>query len=333
MKEKIINLFKFLFFLGLGFLLIWWSVKDLTDADVAEIKSAFANANYWWIGLSLVAAMASHVSRSLRWQMMLEPVAKKPSFGNILSAVMVNYLANLAFPRLGEAMRCGLIQRYEGIPFEKSFGTLMVERLIDLIILLSLTLFIFLTQFEVLGNFLSERFGMAFNDKIAALTGNIAFLIGLGVLGILGVALVGYLIWRFREQPFIAKIINFGKGFMEGILSVRKVKNLPLFLFHTIFIWAMYIAMTYLCFYSMEATENLGFYVGMAVFVFGGFSILATQGGIGAYQLIVQAVLVLYGVASNPALAFGWLVWSAQTLLVLVAGFIALGALSVMNRK
>ncbi len=332
MNKRLKDILKVTIFLGLGLFLVWWSVKDLSAADWEEMKAAFREANYFWIVLSLIITLASHFSRALRWRMMLQATGNNPSVGNTMSAVMVNYLANLALPRLGEVMRCGVMKQYENIPLSQSVGTLITERVIDVIFLLSFTVIVFFWQFERVGRFLQEKFGAALGAKVENMTSG-SGLIYLGIGFLLFAAVAFWLFKKFQQTALFQRVLETLKGLWEGIISVKNVSNLPLFIFHTFFIWIMYVVMTYVCIFAMDATENVGLGAALAVFVCGGYAILFTQGGIGAYQIIVQAVLILYGVKSNLALAFGWLVWSSQTILVLIGGVIALVALSFLNRS
>ncbi len=333
MNKYLKDILKVAIFLGLGIFLVWWSVKDLSAADWEEMKAAFKEANYFWIFLSILLTMCSHFSRALRWRMMLQAAGdNNPSIANTTSAVMVNYLANLALPRLGEVMRCGVMRRYEGIPLSESVGTLITERIIDVLFLLAFTVIVFVWQFERVGLFLQENLGTALGAKIENLTSGSA-LIYLVIAALIGLGIAFWLFQKFKETALFQRILETLKGLWKGVSSVKNVSNLPLFLFHTFFIWIMYVCMTYVCIFAMEATAHIGIGGALAVFVCGGYAILFTQGGIGAYQLIVQAVLILYGVKSNLALAFGWLVWSSQTILVLVGGVLALVVLSLLNRS
>lgn len=335
MKKQLLNIIQFIVFLGLGVFLVWWSLAGFSEEDKAKMLQSFKEADYIWLLLSVTFAVLSHVSRSVRWQMLLEPVTKRPSFGNAFSAVMINYLANLAFPRLGEITRCAITKKYEDIPVDKAFGTVITERVIDLLILATLCPIVILTQFDVLGGYFNEKVGQPLLEKINNLitTANWTLYIILGIIGLVLVGVIWWLSKNFRQTFLYQKIANFVKGLWDGVQSVRKVKNIPLFIGHSLFIWLMYFAMIYSCFFTTEATTNLGPEVGLAVLVFGTFGIIATQGGIGAYQLIVAGALTLYGVQYELGYAFSWIAWTTQTLLVLVGGLVALAALPIINRE
>ncbi|QQS28286.1 MAG: flippase-like domain-containing protein [Sphingobacteriales bacterium] len=335
MKRHIAKFIKPLFFLGIGLLLVWWSLSGF-DADArSKIADSLQGANYFWVILSLLFALVSHVSRAIRWQMLMEGAAAKPSFINTLLALGVSYLANLAVPRMGEITRCGIISRYEPVPPEKAFGTVITERAIDVATLFLLTFLVVLTQFKVIGKYFEENVSMPLMAKFSGLFLGHAwstyfFLVLLLLLLSAGIL---YLLVKFRQTVVFKKIKSLAKGIGEGVTSVRHVKNLPLLIAHSVFIWFMYFAMIYICFFALTGTSELGPQAGLAVMVMGSFGIIATQGGIGAYQIIVSGVLVLYGVDYMLAYAFSWLAWGAQTLLVIFGGFLAMVALPWVNRK
>lgn len=335
MKRRIANVLKPLLFLGIGLLLVWWSLSGFDTSDKEQILSSIKEANYWWIVASMTFAMMSHISRAMRWQMLMACVAPKPRLINSLLAVSVSYLANLAFPRMGEITRCGIISRYEPVPPEKAFGTVITERIIDVLSLLLLTFAVVITQYKVIGAYFSEKVGVPLMVKFSGFVNSangLTYLFYLLAAGMVA-AVLWWLLRSFRQTVVYQKIISLGKGVAEGVLSVKKVENLPLLIVHSVFIWFMYFAMVYICFFATTGTANLGPQAGLAVMVMGSFGIVATQGGIGAYQIIVAGVLVLYGVEYSLGYAFSWLVWGSQTLLVIIGGFMAMVALPLVNKN
>lgn len=331
-KKLLIKAAQFGIFLGLGIFLVWWAVKDFSAEDKANIFEAFRRANYWWLLPSGIFAIASHLSRAMRWQMMIAPIAHKPRTANAFLAVMIGYLANLAFPRLGEVTRCGVLNRYENIALDKLFGTVITERIIDLIVLLFLTAVVVLTQLNILGSFFATEILTPLQTKITGLFEG-SFLVNLLVIALIGIgfALLFYFMKNWRESLFYQKIKGFMAGIWKGVQSIRQMNNLPLFLGHTVFIWLMYFAMTYICFFVVTETSTLPPKAGLSVMVMGGFAMIATQGGIGAYQLIVAAILTLYSVEYSTAYAFAWIMWTAQTVLLLLFGVLSLAAVPIVN--
>ncbi|OWY21236.1 UPF0104 family protein [Sphingobacteriales bacterium UPWRP_1] len=335
LRRHIANILKPLLFLGIGLLLVWWSLKGFDSDARTKIVLALKEANYFWILVSMGFAILSHISRAMRWQMLIECVAPKPGLTNSFLAVAISYLANLAFPRMGEITRCGIISRYEPVPPEKAFGTVLIERAIDVFTLFVLTLLVVFTQFNVLGNYFTEKVAIPISGKFSALVFGFSLrqYLLLLLLGVLAVLTFLYVTKKFSQTVVYQKIMSTLQGVWEGVLSVRNVYNLPLLIGHSVFIWAMYFAMIYICFFSFDSTRHLGPQAGLAVMVLGSFGIIATQGGIGAYQIIVAGVLALYGVEYTLAYAFSWLVWGSQTVLVLVGGFAAMVALPLLNRQ
>jgi len=297
-------------------------LSKLTNADVQSIKNSFRTANYWWVGLSLLFGILSHLSRAYRWQFLLAPLGYRPKFANSVMTVLLAYLLNLLVPRSGEVARAAGIKKYEGVPFEKAFGTIVAERVADVIMLLGIIGLAFFLQAELISSYLFKDSGEG--SSLFKMT----FFMGLPV--------VGFSLFRYFKKsnhPFISKIINFINGLIEGLISVFKMKNKWSFVFHTVFIWLMYIAMFYAVTFALPETTNLPFTAIIVGFVVGGLSMALTNGGLGTYPIFVASALILYSVDDNAARAFGWIMWTAQTLMVLVFGLLSFLLLPIYNRK
>lgn len=328
MKAKLGSILKIAVSLGLGIFLIWLVYKDLSENDKQEIANAFAKTNYWYLLASCVFGIMSHLSRAWRWKYTLEPVGIHPKFYNSFFTVMVGYLANLAIPRMGEVSRCVVMGRYENVPFSKLFGTLITERIIDMLILLSLIITLFLVEFDVIGGLFFELF-----ERISTKFGNSALLLSLlAIIGSIG-AVVFFRLLKSSQSAFFIKLRTLVEGVTEGIQSIGKMKQKGWFIFHTFFIWFNYIAMASICFFALPETADVPLGAILGSFVIGGVSLLATQGGLGAYPLAVQQILLLYGVGSNVGYAFGWITWTTQTLLILLLGFLSLILLPIFNKQ
>ena len=335
MKKRWFKILNWLLFAGSGVLLVWWSVSGFTAADRDNILNALKNANYFWIFLSVILAALSHLSRAMRWQMLLAPVGTPPSLPNSFMAVMVGYLGNLALPRLGEFVRSAILSRYSDVKPERAVGTELTERAIDMVCLLIATMIMLLTQFSILSAYFNEKIAIPLRQKYATMLSGNQLTTNLLLLG--GIALFGLLSWwllrQFRQTAFYERITQTVIGLWHGIISIRKLNNVPLFIAHSVFIWTMYFMMVYVCFFATEATQHLGLGASMAVLVFGSLGFIATQGGIGAYQLAVTGVLTLYDIPRDLGYAFSWLAWSAQTFLVLVGGLASLTLFPILNNK
>lgn len=307
--------------IALGVFLIWYSISKLSPSDIQSIKTSFQTANYWWVALSLTFGILSHFSRAYRWQFLLEPLGYKPRFANSVMAVLIAYLLNLFIPRSGEFARAATIKKYEKIPFDKAFGTIVAERVADAIMLLSIIGIAFFLQTDLIGSYL-------FKDKPeSSIYSKIFFFIILPTLGF-----IAYRLLKKSRNPFIVKVISFINGLLEGVISILKMKKKWWFIFHTLFIWLMYVLMFYAVTFALPETTNLPFSAIIVGFVVGGLSMALTNGGLGTYPVFVASALVLYNIPNNPALAFGWIMWTAQTVMVIIFGLLSFQLIPIYNK-
>ncbi len=301
--------------LALGSFLVWYSLSDIS---LETLGNYFKEANYSFIFLGLFFGILSHLSRAYRWKFMLEPLGFKPKFTNSILAVLVGYLVNLAIPRAGEISRATVMTNYEKIPFEKAFGTIVAERIADLIMMLSIVAITLFVQYDFIYDLLTKNFNPL---KIS---------IGFAVL------IVGFYIFtsfvKKATSGFLLKIKTFVSGLIEGVTSIFKMKNKWAFIFHTVFIWAMYVAMFWA---TIPAIEGLNVPFGgiLIGFIAGGFSIAATNGGIGLYPIAVASALALFDIPAETATAFGWIMWTAQTAMIVIFGGLAFLLLPIYNKN
>jgi len=328
LKKTIFNALKVILPLGLGIYLVWFFYSSLSEQDKLDIAVSFKSANYNWITFSLFFGLLSHLSRAYRWNYTLEPLGYKTKFWNNFFAVMIGYLVNLAVPRLGELTRCGVSARYEKIPFNKLLGTVIAERVADFIILILITISVVIIQFDIIKGLVFEIL-----NKLTDAVSGLALYGLVGVFGLLTLAAIYFLLLNKKQNPIIEKIKVIVIGLYEGVASIFKMKKKWQFLGHTIFIWLMYLLMFYLCFFSLPETKDVPIGGILTAFVMGGFTIVLTNGGIGAYPLAIQAVLLLYGVDRNTGAAFGWIVWTAQTLMLLIFGAISFFLMPIYNKQ
>ena len=307
--------------IALGVFLIWYSVSKFSPSDIQSIKTSFKTANYWWVVLSLFFGILSHLSRAYRWQFLLEPLGYKPRFANSVMAVLIAYLLNLFIPRSGEIARAATIKKYENIPFEKAIGTIVAERVADVIMLFSITGIAFFLQTELMGSYLFKE------DEGSSIYLKIAFLVLFPLIGI-----TTYYLLKKSTHPFIVKIYTFIKGLLDGIKSIITMRKKWPFIFHTVFIWLMYLLMFYTVTFALPETTNLPFAAIIVAFVVGGFSMALTNGGLGTYPVFVASALILYHIEDNPARAFGWIMWTAQTLMVIIFGGLSFLLIPIYNR-
>lgn len=332
MKKIIWSAFKIVFFLGLGIFFIWLFVHNLTSDQISQIWQSFRRADYLWITLAIFMGVLSHASRARRWVIMLEPMGYKPRYWNVFMAVFTGYLANLALPRLGEVSRCGVLTRYEKIPFNKAFGTVITERAIDMSVFILLFFINFIIQFTHLKNYIYDKVYQPLLSKMEA-AGNGSLLMYI-VFG--GIAVLFIIIFVFRQKFYhlglVVKVRDIFKGLIEGMKSMLSISRPWEYVFHTLFIWFCYFMMTWLVFFSLPETSMLGMDAGLAVLVFGSIGIILVQGGIGVYPVIVSETLILYSIDSLTGYSMGWILWTAQTSILVLIGGLSMLALPLINR-
>ncbi|SEW50265.1 lysylphosphatidylglycerol synthase transmembrane domain-containing protein [Chitinophaga arvensicola] len=331
MPKMLKNVIKFICFFGIGVLLIWLFTKDITTEQWTQINDAFRKANYWLLIPTMTIGIASHWFRAIRWKLLMKPLGHQPTTLNTFFAVMVGYLANLAVPRLGEVTRCGILAQYEKVPADKLVGTMIAERAVDMVCLLLLMALTVLTQLDVLGTYVNESIFVPISNKVAHANG-MQLLIGIAILAVV-LLILGWLLKKFARSKVAITIKNLARGIMEGILSIGKMEKKGWFLVHTVLIWSCYLSQVYIGFFCLTETSHLGISAALAVLMIGSVGMIVTPGGIGAYQPLVQKSLQLYGIPLAIGFAFGWIIWVAQTVLVILLGFISLIALPIYNKK
>jgi uncharacterized protein (TIRG00374 family) len=330
MNKRLLSILQYLLFLGLGIFLVWWSIGKIEEKDWLEIKAAFRTTDYWLILPVVAILLVSHYSRAVRWKILMQPLGYNPSIINTYLAVLIGYLANLAFPRLGEVLKCTILARYEKVPADKLVGTIVAERAFDLIcltIVIAITVF---TQLDIIGSFAGDMVRDMFQNKSGGFP--VRFIVILGILIVI-LLLVRYFFKKFAHISIIQKIKEVVKGIWQGLISVKDVKQKGWFFFHTAFIWVCYLLSIRLGFLAMQGTSIYGIRESLSVLTMGSIGMIATQGGIGAYPVLVQETMMLYGINENLGKAFGWLLWLVQFFMVLLFGFISLGLLPVINRN
>ncbi|MBC7904721.1 MAG: flippase-like domain-containing protein [Gemmatimonadaceae bacterium] len=330
MNKKILNLVQYMVFLGIGIFLVWWSIGKISHKDWLDIKGAWLQANYWLILPVVLALLISHFSRAVRWKILMQPLGYNPSILNTYLAVLVGYFANLAVPRLGEVLKCTILSRYEKVPADKLVGTIVAERAFDMVCLVIVVAITIFTQVDIIGGFASEMFG-----KMLGGGGGPAWWKILIVVAALAIMLV-LLKWFFKKFAHInlvQKIKNVIRNIWHGLTSIRYLQNKGWFLFHTALIWILYLASIRIGMYAMQETSGYGMKESLSVLTMGSIGMIATQGGIGAYPVLVQETMMLYGLSENMGKAFGWLLWLVQFFMVLLAGAASLVILPAINRK
>ena len=296
--------------------MVWYSLSQIS---ISTLVQYFKDADYTWIVLGVILGILSHISRAYRWLFMSEPLGYKPKFANSLMAVYCAYLINFTIPRAGEIARASILTNYEGIPFDKGFGTIVAERIADTIMLVLIIALALFLEFEFIYNFFAEKLNP------------VALVLGLIVLIILGVVIF-FLVKKSRSK-FALKVKGFLKGLIEGALSIFKMKKKWAFIFHTVFIWVMYVLMFYVTTFALPELHNISIAAVLIGFILASFSIVATNGGIGSFPEAIVIAFLLFNMPEDPSRAFGWIMWSTQTLVIIVLGGLSLIYLPIYNRK
>ena len=325
-KTKAKQGIQFILFLSLGIVLLWYSTSTLTEEDVKKVKDLVFRADLLYVFPSIGALLLSHYIRAIRWKMMLDELGTKPGLTNVFLSVLVGYFLNLVFPRLGEVAKCSLLGKYEKMPVDKLIGTIVAERILDLVCLFIVIVLTIATQLDQLGAYANELI-----DKLVVKANQSANIVILFFSGIFIFLVLGY--WIFKKSKWLKTIQSFFQGIKEGLFVIRKIEKKRMFLVYTVMIWFLYLLSIRIGFYSMLETNSLSWVPSLTILTFGSFAMIATQGGVGAYQLAVQKTLSLYQINEVSGLAFGWLLWSVQTFMLLVVGPIAMLLLFLLNRK
>jgi glycosyltransferase 2 family protein len=334
MNKRFRTILQYIFFLGLGIFLVWWSIKDLTSEDKSEIKKALKMARYWLIIPVFGILFLSHYVRALRWKLLIEPLGYKPSTTNTVFAVFIGYLANLAVPRLGEVLKCTILARYEKVPADKLIGTIILERVIDAITLLA----IFGITIAIQPAIYSQLIDTIFHSKKEPAVETEKTISSTLILGILaGLAVIAVIIWMIKKKKSVGDLIvlfkKIGQSVWQGLSAVQHLKKRWKFIFLTLTMWTLYLAGGYIGFHALVQTEHYGIREAFTVLSAGSVGMIITPGGIGAYAYLLQKTMHVYGLNEGVALAFGWILWLAQTTAILVGGLISFVAIPYYNKR
>jgi len=305
--------------LGLGVFLIWYSYAKFTPEQLEEIKFYFGKADYGFIVLAVTFSILSHISRSYRWLFMLEPLGYKPTLANSFLSICIAYLMNMFIPKSGEVSRAIVLDKYEDVPFEKGFGTIITERVVDLIFLLAFTVAALALQFDLLYGYLAS---------IIQPSKLVIAMLGLAVVGIL------FLIFlKYSKSKLQQKLSKFLRGLKEGVFSIIKMKKKGAFILHTFIIWGLYLLSFYTATQALDETSAIGIGTLIITFVVGSFSFAFTNSGFGVYPFFVAGILAILGIPETVGTAFGWIVWTSNIASIVVFGALAFLILPFYNKN
>lgn len=325
-RSIIVSTLKVVLPLILGGAILYWMYRDFDFKSISHVLTD--EMNWWWMLLSFPFGILAQAFRGWRWRQTLEPMGEKPRMSTLVNSIFLSYAASLVVPRIGEFTRCGVLKRWEGTSFTRALGTVVTERAVDSLIVLVMTALIFLSQIPVFLNFF-DKTGTRFDELFGMFTGT-----GYIVTAICGIAAMCGL-WYFRKKLAIYdKVKGTLQGIFEGVMSLKDVKNRPLFIFYSLAIWASYFLHYYLTFFCFDATDDLGITCALVTFIVGSIAVLVpTPNGAGPWHFAVKTMLILYGVGSNDALYFVLIVHTVQTMLVIALGIFAWAALSLSARR
>lgn len=332
MKKPVVTILQYVFFFALGVFFVWLSIRKIEHQQWLQIKGSLQRARLWLIIPVCVLLLLSHYSRALRWKILMEPLGYKPSNFNTFAAVMIGYLVNAGVPRLGEVVKCTLLSRYEKVRADKLVGTIVMERAVDLVCLLIVFCAALLFQGHIIGTYVSSLFGSFFQDQSGRTS--VAKLVAYVGGFLLFIAILYTVIKRFGHIDAIGKIKNVLKGMWHGLQSIRYIKHKGLFVFHSLLIWLLYLGATTLGIFALQESAHLGIGGGLTTLAIGSVGMVLTPGGIGAYPLLVSSLMKVYGLdEATIGTALGWLLWTVQTLIIVIGGLVLTALFSYYNKN
>jgi len=349
LKKYLGNIIKLAVSLGIGIGIVYWFVGQMSDKDKADVLTYIKKANYLWVVMPIVFGLISNYFRAQRWRLLLRPLGYNPGIFNTFFSVMIMYFLNLFFPRLGEVSRCGILSRYEKVPMDKAIGTMVLERVVDVLCLGIIVLVLIATQadkFWMLYNKSKTDFGDIINKY------QVSPVVKYGSLAIIILAVVGFIVYSLSKQEkkmdltgsLKDKAIGFVKSILEikqvsnlirGLISIKDIGNPWEFVFHTVMIWVCYFLMGYMGFFMFPETSHLPAVAALMGLAFSAIAFSLTPGGLGLFPIFMKMILVVYGIpeTSSAPISYGLVQWSAQTASVLVGGVLSLLLLAIFNRE
>lgn len=332
MKKTFFAFLQYAFYAALAVFFVWLSVRGMDQQKWDQLKKSMDHAHYWLLIPVFSLLLLAHWLRALRWRQLMEPMGYHPSRLNAFFAVMIGYFVNLGAPRLGEVLKCTVLARYEKIPAQKLVGTIVAERAFDVICLAIVFGLTFVFQFDIISSLARDYIFPAFQNKNGGTAYRKIILLAVGLVVFLVILKV--IFSRFGHINIVQKIKDILTGVLHGLISVRSLKNKPLFFIYTIGIWSMYLLSTWCGFFAIDQTSKLGLPDALTVLAMGSVGMILAPGGIGAYALLVMNTVALYNIPKEPyGLALGWLLWFGQFLSFVIFGVISFILLPRVNRQ
>jgi uncharacterized protein (TIRG00374 family) len=328
MNKKLLSVLKYILFLGIGIFLTWWQLGKMTSLQKVQFRESLLHAHYIYLLPVFIITFLGHISRAVRWKILIEPMGYHPKTSHTFYAVMCGYFANTFLPRAGEILRCTLLGRYEKIPATKLFGTILVERIFDLLCYFLLIIITFLIQIGTVSDFIKSKINELINYQMA-------FPLWMVILVLVIIAslifITGkWILKKYQNHQLVLKLKGFYIGLKEGYSTILHLKKRKKFFAHTIFIWTCYLVQVYIGFSALTATSSLGIGAAFSVLSLVTLAMIVSPGGLGAFPVAVQQVLLIYNVDN---ISFGWLMWGISTGIVIVVGIICFGLFIYQNKN
>ncbi|MBI3520342.1 MAG: flippase-like domain-containing protein [Bacteroidetes bacterium] len=330
MSKNTKSIVQFIVLLGIGILLVWLSFRSVWT-EKEKILESFKTANYFWVAISIAISFLSHFLRAYRWNYLLKPAGYSVKLADATCAVLVGYFANYGLPRMGEITRCTLVTKYDDVPFEVALGTVITERIVDMLILIAIFFLTLFAQFSQLKDLTVTYIYDPMMLKLKGITEHpTGFIILITVLLVLCAGL--FLVRKKIAGLLKGKTGNIIKGFGKGLSSVKDIDKKFQFILLSLAIWASYFYSLYVCFFAFAGTSHLGQSECLVLLLFGTFGVVFSPGGLGAYPAIITALLTYYGVEQIAAFSFPWMAWTSQFILIVALGILSLILLPIINK-
>lgn len=319
MNKSLAKFLKIAIPLGLGIFLIWYTYNSFTPEQIEEVKKHFKDANYVFVLLSVLLSVTSHFFRAYRWNFMLAPLGYTPKLANNFMAISIAYFMNIFIPKSGEVTRGIILDKYEKVPFEKGFGTIISERVVDLLFLLIFTVAALFMRFDELFVYLKEVIPV-----------NVLY-VGLTIMVLL--PLFFGIFVKYSRSNINQRIKKFIFGLKDGMLSILTMKKKGAFILQTFIIWGLYLLSFYTALFALEATSNIAFGTILITFVVGSFTFAFTNSGFGTYPAAIMGILLVFGIPETTGTAFGWIVWTSNIASIVFFGLLSFLFLPIYNRS
>ena len=325
-RKKIFKkVLQMVFPLLLGAFILVWVYRDFNFQRVGEVLTG--GMDYGWILLSLVFGVFANLFRGWRWKLALEPLGEYPKTSHCVYAIFISYASNLVIPRVGEVTRCGVLSKYDGVSFSQSLGTVVSERMIDTLCVGLITGGVLLSQMPVFATFFAET-GTNVGRYAEVLTSAHFYLIIL-----CGLAILVLCFFLIRNIALFAKLKGILQNIWQGVIALKDIRQIPLYIIYTFGIWVCYFLEFYLAFYAFSFSAHLGLSAGLVMFVVGTLAVIVpTPNGAGPWHFAVMTMMMLYGVGKEDAGIFALLVHGIQTFLLILLGIYGLSALPFTNK-